>query len=81
MVTDSSPTRELTPFLLGRYLDYCSEMLSLIGKINALYLQHLEDEVVLKAADGVEGLTTSLSQKIWQKLVILGESRRPVSMA
>ena len=30
--TSSSPDRGLTPFELMRYLDYCSEMLSLIGQ-------------------------------------------------
>jgi hypothetical protein len=69
--TASSPTRQLTPFQLGRYLDYCSELLSLIGKISALYSQGLEDPVVLDAVDDVEDLTTELSQKIWQKITLL----------
>ena len=69
--TASSPTRRLTPFELGRYLDYCSELLSLIGKISALYSQGLEDPVVLDAVDDVEDLTTELSQKIWQKITLL----------
>jgi hypothetical protein len=56
---------------LGRYLDYCSELLSLIGKIAALYSQCLEDPVVLEAVDDVEDLTTELSQKIWQKITLL----------
>ena len=33
--TKSSPERTLTPFQLARYLDYCSELLSLIGKLAA----------------------------------------------
>jgi len=69
--TASSPTRKLTPFELGRYLDYCSELLSLIGKTAALYSQGLEDPVVLNAVDDVEDLTTELSQKIWQKITLL----------
>jgi hypothetical protein len=69
--TASSPTRRLTPFQLGRYLDYCSELLSLIGKVSALYSQGLEDPVVLAAVDDVEDLTTELSQKIWQKIGLL----------
>ena len=30
--TPSSPERALSPFLLGRYLDYCSELLSILSK-------------------------------------------------
>ena len=69
--TASSPVRRLTPFELGRYLDYCSELLSLLGKISALYSQGLDDPVVLDAVDDVEDLTTELSQKIWQKITLL----------
>ena len=69
--TASSPVRKLTPFELGRYLDYCSELLSLLGKISALYSQGLDDPVVLDAVDDVEDLTTELSQKIWQKITLL----------
>ncbi len=69
--TRSSPVRELDQFRLGRYLDYCSEMLSLVSKIAALYAQTFDDPVVLAAVDEVESLTTGLSGKIWQKLMIL----------
>ncbi|HTD88928.1 MAG TPA: hypothetical protein VK850_20320, partial [Candidatus Binatia bacterium] len=31
--TQSSPKRTMTTFEMSRYLDYCSEMLSLIGKV------------------------------------------------
>jgi hypothetical protein len=63
--------RPLTAFELARYLDYCSEMLSVTGKIAALYAQDLEDGVVLAAVNEVEDLTTGLSRKVWQKLMIL----------
>jgi hypothetical protein len=69
--TPSSPTRSLTPFELTRYLDYCSEMLSIISKIAALHLQEFDDPVTLAAVNEVEALTGSLSQKMWQKIVIL----------
>jgi hypothetical protein len=69
--TRSSPLREMDQFRLGRYLDYCSEMLSLVSKIAALYAQTFDDPVVLGAVDEVESLTTGLSGKIWQKLMIL----------
>lgn len=69
--TTSSPKRTMTPFELGRYLDYCSEMLALVGKIAAVYVQHFDDAVVLEAANEVEDLTTGLSQKIWQKITLV----------
>ena len=46
-------------------------MLSLTGKIAALYVQRFDDDVVLNAVNEIEGLTTGLSGRIWQKLVIL----------
>ncbi|MEE9403359.1 MAG: hypothetical protein V3V20_00570, partial [Algisphaera sp.] len=36
----------LSPFLTGRYLDYCSELLSLTGKVAALYARNTQDSVV-----------------------------------
>jgi hypothetical protein len=74
--TASSPRRGLTPFELTRYLDYCSELLSVASKVGALYAQHVEDPVVLAAVSEVETLATGLSSKIWQKLVILGTAAR-----
>ncbi|MCB0186491.1 MAG: hypothetical protein KDE31_19620 [Caldilineaceae bacterium] len=69
--TASSPQRVMTGYELGRYLDYCSEMLSLAGKLAALYTQRFDDGVVLDSVNEIESLTTGLSRKIWQKLMIL----------
>ncbi|MBM4185967.1 MAG: hypothetical protein FJ206_01520 [Gemmatimonadetes bacterium] len=69
--TASSPIRELTVFELSRYLDYCSEMLSLLGKSAALYVQSFSDPVTLAAVNEVEDLTNGLSRKIWQKIMII----------
>jgi hypothetical protein len=69
--TPSSPAQQLTPPQLMRYLDYCSEMLSLVGKVAALYAQNFSDNVVLSAVNEVENLTTGLSRKIWQKIMII----------
>jgi hypothetical protein len=63
--------RVLSAFELGRYLDYCSEMLALTGKVAAIYIQRFEDPVALQAVNEVEDLTTGLSRKIWQKLMVL----------
>ena len=71
VTTPSSPRREMSAFELTRYLDYCSEMLSLTGKVAALYAQNFRDSVVLSAVNEIENLTTGLSRKIWQKIIIL----------
>jgi hypothetical protein len=70
--TASSPERSMTPGELGRYLDYCSELLSLSSKVAALFMQQLNDPVVLAAVNEIEGLTGRLSNKIWQKITLLG---------
>jgi hypothetical protein len=69
--TVMSPKRTLTPFELTRYLDYCSEMLSLTAKVAALYAQSSTDAVVIEAVNDLERLTANLSQKIWQKITIV----------
>ncbi|HEX4148491.1 MAG TPA: hypothetical protein VHY20_05865, partial [Pirellulales bacterium] len=69
--TQSSPKRTMTAFELGRYLDYCSELLSLISKLGALYAQPLRDRVALEAVDQLANLTNGLSRNIWQKIIIL----------
>ena len=73
--TKSSPKRAMTTFEMSRYLDYCSEMLSLIGKVAALYAQRFNDPVALSAVDEIEDLTTGLSRKIWQKIMIINQAK------
>jgi hypothetical protein len=74
--TPSSPERPMTAPELGRYLDYCSELLSVTSKLAALLVQHFNDEVLLGAVNEIETLTTGLSGKIWQKIRLL--ERAPV---
>jgi hypothetical protein len=69
--TASSPKRTMTPVELGRYLDYCSELLSLVSKLAALHMQYLNDAVVLDAVNDIEQLSNQLSNKIWQKITLL----------
>lgn len=69
--TASSPKRILTPYKLNRYLDYCSELLSILGKLAAIYGQHFPEPELVIAVNEVENLTNSLSRKIWQKINIL----------
>jgi hypothetical protein len=71
MATATSPARTLTRFEMVRYLDYCSELFSLSSKVAALYLQHVNDAVVLAAVNDIESLAMSLSHKVWQKIMIL----------
>ena len=75
MRTPSSPERGLSRFQLSRYLDYCSELLSLASKLAALHVQYFHDPVVLDAVTDIETLAGSLSSKIWQKIVILDSAR------
>ena len=70
--TMSSPVRNMTRENLGRYLDYCSEMLSLTSKLAALYAQNFADPVVLDTVSEVETLAMGLSSKIWQKITLVG---------
>ena len=69
--TAASPKRSMSGFELTRYLDYCSEMLSLTAKVAALYAQSSTDPAVIEAVNDLERLTTNLSQKIWQKITIV----------
>jgi hypothetical protein len=69
--TPSSPARTMTRLELARYLDYCSELLSITNKLAALHVQSLNDPVVLDSANGIQALTLGLSGKIWQKIMIL----------
>ena len=75
--TPSSPNRTLTAYQLTRYLDYCTEMLSLVGKLAALYAQSNSDSVVLQSVNDIETLTNGISRKIWQKIMILDNDLKP----
>jgi len=75
--TPSSPPRTLTAFELGRYLDYCSELLSIVSKIGAIYVQEFPDADAVEAADQLAALTNGLSRTIWQKIMILDRTVEP----
>lgn len=82
--TASSPERLMNRIELQRYLDYCSEMLSLCGKLAALYNQSIQDEVVIQTVNELEALSTNLTRKIWQKIIMLDHAepaKRPVKRA
>ena len=67
---ETNVRRPQSPAELIRYLDYCSDLLALLSKIAALYVQNFEDPVTLSAVNEVENLTNGLSRKIWQKIMI-----------
>jgi len=64
---------------LAKYLDYSSELLSLTSKVAALYIQNLDDPVILESVTKIENLTTGLSRKIWQKIMILDTIGEPAA--
>lgn len=70
-----NPKRELDDVQLGRYLDYCSEMLALVSKIGFLYVNRFDDPQANTAVNELETLTNGLSRKIWQKISILNQRR------
>jgi hypothetical protein len=81
MDTASSPKATLSAFELTRYLDYCSELLAIISKIAALYVQELADPATMAAASAVEELCVGLSRTIWQKIIILDRVISPSAHA
>src|SRR5262245_43502381 len=77
--TAKSTKLDMTRDQVERYLDYCSEMLSLVGKTAALCAEESRDSVILDSVSTIEILTVGLSRKIWQKISNLppGEPHTP----
>jgi hypothetical protein len=69
--TAASPSRTFSAPELARYLDYCSEMLAVTGKLAALYAQAVNDDGVAEAVNDIENLGSNLSRKIWQKIMLI----------
>lgn len=69
--TSESPQLDLTADEVQHYLEYCSEMLSLVGKVAAICAEKTTDNIVLDTVSTVENLTTGLTRKIWQKISLL----------
>ena len=66
-----SPKGAMSPPSLGRYLDYCTDLLSLTGKLSALLVQRFKDQEVMSEVNEIEALTSALSGRIWQKIRLL----------
>lgn len=73
VVSETAAQTTKTLFELNRYLNYCNELLAIISKIAAVYVQDLPDASAVAAVDQIEALCAGLSQKIWQKLMVLEE--------
>ena len=71
--TTDEPSGELrmTRSEMTQYLDYCTEMLSLVGKTAALFAEDTTDGDVLDAVEGIETLTSDMARKVWQKIAII----------
>lgn len=69
--TTNSPERKLSSYELSRYLDYCSEMLSLTSKLAAGCGRDSNDHLVLDTIHNIEILSSSISGRIWQKINII----------
>jgi hypothetical protein len=69
--TSQSVTVGLNRDEMESYLDYCSEMLSLVGKVAALCAEESQDAVVLETVSTIETLATGMSRKIWAKISLL----------
>jgi hypothetical protein len=70
-VVDTRTVR--TDAQLALYLDYSSDMLSIIGKLAALYAENLHDRTVLDAVNEIESLSNGLCGKLWQKIMIINQ--------
>jgi hypothetical protein len=76
--SSASRPLELTRDEMERYLDYCSELLALVGKTAALCAEESRDDVVLDTVSTVETLCVGISRKIWQKISNLPASEDAV---
>ena len=78
--TPASPKHDLDATAMARYLDYCSELLAITGKLAALYAQAVSDEGVAQAVNDIETLGSNLSRKVWQKIMMI-ETTAPAPKA
>ncbi|MEM9054244.1 MAG: hypothetical protein AAGB16_02870 [Pseudomonadota bacterium] len=69
--SESLPDSDLHGYALVRYLDYCADLLAITGKLAAVYLEYIEDPVVIASVNDFESLTGELARKIWQKVTVL----------
>lgn len=73
-------SRFFTPEKLIRYLDYCTDLLSINSKLAALHVQYFQDNAVLNNVNEVEMLSNELSRKIWQKIMIIDLNKQKANV-
>ncbi len=66
---------DLTPEQVEYYLEYCTELLSMVSKAAALCAEESQDDIVLNTVSTIETLTMGMSRKVWQKITVLSEER------
>jgi hypothetical protein len=66
---------DLTAEQVEYYLEYCTELLSIVSKAAALCAEESQDDVVLTTVSTIETLTMGMSRKVWQKIFVLNEGR------
>lgn len=76
---ESTDPRFTTPEQLMRYLDLCTDLLSINSKLAALHVQYFQNNEVLNNVSEVEMLSHELSRKIWQKIMVLDVMGRETS--
>ncbi|MEL6828840.1 MAG: hypothetical protein AAFO63_01760 [Pseudomonadota bacterium] len=69
--SEAEPGSELNGYELVRYLDYCAKLVTLTGKLAAVYLEYIEDPIVISSVNDFESLTGEMARKIWQKVTVL----------
>lgn len=67
-VGDGSDPDHVSGDKLLRYLDYCAELLSMSGKVAALYAESSHDPLVIETVNDLGQITSNLGNKIWKKL-------------
>ena len=66
---------DLTAEQVEYYLEYCTELLSMVSKAAALCAEESQDDIVLNTVSTIETLTMGMSRKVWQKITVLSEER------
>jgi hypothetical protein len=74
VITDNNnpgQERKMSADELVSYLDWSTDLLSLTGKIAALYAQNSHEPSILQAAHDLGQIAANMSSKIWQKIAII----------
>jgi hypothetical protein len=59
---------------MEQYLHCCTALIAIVSKIGQLYLDHFYDASATTAVNEFEAVATGTSQKIWSKILHLGQT-------